>query len=192
MKSNNLIALYSPAPQAGKTTIANYLISDFGYARGRFSDPIKRVVGLLLIYAGYDPDIARLMLDGDLKEKPIPMWNNVTTRYLMQTLGTDWGRNMVHPEMWVRAAMTEILYAVEDKETPVVVDDMRFPNEYDAMARQGATLIRVETPEQQASAAHASEGALNDHHFDYTIVNDGTVEDLYDAIDTILGVGEDD
>jgi hypothetical protein len=51
----------------------------------------------------------------------------------MVTLGTEWGRDAVHPDLWVR------LWAASGPRTSrVVVEDVRFPNEVEPSALAAA------------------------------------------------------
>ncbi|MDP5128626.1 MAG: hypothetical protein NWP37_02495, partial [Pontimonas sp.] len=62
-------------------------------------------------------------------------------RRLLQNLGTEAIRAL-DPGFWVRIAMKKALEA----DGPVVFIDTRFPNEIDAIRRQGGILVRVERP----------------------------------------------
>ena len=50
----------------------------------------------------------------------------------MQTLGTEWGRECIGPEVWVDVWKSNVQKWL-DGGLNVVVDDMRFPNEWDAV-----------------------------------------------------------
>jgi len=104
----------------------------------------------------------------------------------MQTLGTEYGRQSVHPEVWLmcweRATRQKL-----DAGIPVVVDDVRFPNEAALVRRLGGELWRIERPGTERGPAHASEGGLDDYPlFDRRLVNDGTLIDLYQQVQSRL------
>jgi hypothetical protein len=61
----------------------------------------------------------------------------MTPRMLMQMLGTEFGRDMVHPNLWVNALMNEY------KRQKWLVTDVRFFNEAKAIKDRGGILIRV-------------------------------------------------
>lgn len=184
-----IIALYSPAPQSGKTTLAQYLMSAWGFERVRFAEPLKAMTKSLLHHMGFGEPIIARMVDGDLKDNPIPGFS-FKSRDIMQTLGTNWGREAVEKDLWVNVAISRIetLYRLgrRDGYTPkIVIDDMRFPNEYAALKGQGAKMVRVLRPSvmmPESRLKSGYEGLLNDHEFDLTINNDGELDDLYDAI----------
>jgi hypothetical protein len=152
------------------------------YAR-KFAGPLKGMVYSLLdrlLPIGVN---AGDFVDGDKKEAPIPELGGITARRLMQTLGTEWGRGLDR-DFWVRTMEAELR---RFSHSAVVVDDMRFDNEWVSMKNLGATLVRIRRPgEYTTSPSHISEGRLDSHPFDVTIDNDGTVEDLYAQIDKLV------
>jgi hypothetical protein len=81
-----LIGLHGKA-HAGKDTVGQMLVG-YGLDRVAFADPIKRMLieGLGLTAEHFD---------SPLKEEPIP-WLGKSPRQLMQTLGTEWGRDLVN------------------------------------------------------------------------------------------------
>jgi hypothetical protein len=165
-----LIGLYSPAPQSGKTTVATALEHQ-GFARVPFADPLKAMVVQFLQGLGYREDEAQRLVHID-KGAKIPQLG-VTVRHLLQTLGTEWGRTCVAPDVWLKC------WAASAMRHPcVVVDDVRFPNEAQLIKDMGGQLWRVERPGLADTSGHASEGGLADWAFDWVIINDGTVEDL--------------
>lgn len=96
-----LVGLYSPTPGCGKTTSAEYLRA-FGFKRLSFAGPLRRMVAVLLTELGYDYDQLDTLL-GLNKEQPLPSLG-VSSRDLMRTLGTEWGRQCVHPQIWLMCA----------------------------------------------------------------------------------------
>ena len=62
----------------------------------------------------------------------------------------------------------------------VVIDDLRFPNEYEMLKDIGACLVKITRPGYTKQHDHPSDGALDDYHFDIELVNDGTPEELYE------------
>ena len=68
----------------------------------------------------------------------------------------------------------------------MVFDDLRFPNEYEALDKQGATFVKVIRPGVKAPTDHPSDGLLDDHHFDVQITNDETIRVLVQAVDMMM------
>lgn len=172
-----LIALYSPAAQSGKSTVAGILQQERNFSRVRFAAPLKNMVRGLLLSMGITPDIVERMVEGDLKEAVVPGFSTVTPRRLMQTLGTDWGREAVDNDLWAKVAMSKIKSRTA-AHRHVVVDDLRFANEYRMLREIGAKIVRITRPSVQAVGEQRYEGLLEKAQFDVQIVNDGTLEDL--------------
>jgi hypothetical protein len=137
-----------------------------------------------------------------------------TARQLLQEIGTEAMRDVIHPNIWVNALMSEYKgvnhwsYLQEptkeeyekDKIYPNwIITDMRFPNELQAVKQRNGITIRVnrkpdfwkddEWTEEMIkwhSNQHPSETALDNHSFDYVIDNDGSISDLIDKVKEIL------
>jgi hypothetical protein len=175
----HLIGLYSPAPQSGKTEIARHLMLD-GYMQVSFAAPLKSLVHELLCQLGHDNRTATSYVHAH-KEQQIP-GIRCSARHLMQTLGTEWGRQCVHPDVWVMIASKRIS-ALHAAGHSVVIDDCRFPNEASLIRELGGELWHVERPDATTSTDHASEGALTDPElFTHRIVNDGTLQQLREQV----------
>lgn len=177
MVNTCLIGLYSPVPQSGKSTVANILVAQ-GYRVIPFAGTLKRMTQLMLADLGQTPAEIRHSM-GAGKEEPCVLLRHITPRQIMQRLGTEWGRQCIDPELWVRCWKGQVIRSLGDG-IPVIADDMRFPNEASAVRDLGGLLIRVLRPGGGSAAhiLHASEGGLDEWDFDHTIVNDGSVEDL--------------
>lgn len=170
-----IIGLYSRAPQSGKSTVAGILDREFGVSTRSFAAPLKRMVVDLMTTAGIGPEeVGRLMHEG--KEEPIPELGGASFRYLAQTLGTDWGRKLIHNDLWVNAALSARLPRF------TVIDDVRFPNEAAAIRAKGGVLWLVENPRVSLMTSHASEGQLDGYDFDDVITNDGDLSKLRLAV----------
>ena len=48
----------------------------------------------------------------------------------METLGTDWGRKMISPDIWANAVEQRIIKAWAQRRVAIVIDDLRFPNDW--------------------------------------------------------------
>lgn len=172
---------------AGKSTVADRLIDHNGFRRGKFANALKEMLRAFLRYRKVDDATIERMLEGDLKGEPSEHFGGRTPRHAMQTLGTEWGREQIHPDLWID---TEFLvqglgsYAGAEAGPPVVIDDCRFPNEAAAIRAIGGTVIGVERPEAPgATMTHSSEGyALKG---DVTLQNRNTLERFQDEIDQL-------
>ena len=173
------IGLYSPNPQSGKTTTANYLKSKYDFNSVILAKPLKRMVCVFLEELGYDDKTIQRMIYGDLKEVLIPEVKQ-TPRQLMITLGTEWGRREVGENVWIDMAIKKL-----NPKLSYVSDDIRYLNEAEAFRKSDFKIIRVFNP-RALKVNSISEGNLESYSFDYLINNDGSFEDLYSKIDKIV------
>lgn len=170
-----LIGLYSHAPGSGKSTVAKMLDS----VTFSFADTLRNFVARTLTSLGHDGfDLVR-----NHKEEKI-LGIGVTPRQMMQTLGTEWGRACVHPELWVMIAEFESKNWL--RSVNVTFDDVRFPNEADMIRRLGGELWLVDRPGVVYEGSHASEGALIDVLPDSVINNSGDLEQLREVVSGLL------
>lgn len=169
----DLLAFYSPCPGCGKTTLAN-LLEPYEFETYSFADPLREMIAVLLRAIGYDAHKIMRCFFFDLKEVPIPELGGKTPRYLLQTIGTEWGRELVTPEIWTNIMATRL----RNRTGPVVIDDLRFPNEYVMLRGHGAILVRIDRPGFERSGDHVSDGVLNSFRFDFQITNDAAPEDM--------------
>jgi hypothetical protein len=98
----------------------------------------------------------------------------------MQTLGTEWGRDLIGPDLWVRAWKAALPAG------DVTVDDCRFPNEVVAVEAEGGIVVRIERGVAAVAASHVSESNQYLLPSSYTIINDGTVHDLHRRLDALV------
>lgn len=186
-----LIGLYSPAPQSGKSTVASHLFDRYGYSIVPFAGTLKEMFRVLLLDLGLSRQEADLALY-DEKEKPLDVLGGKTPRHAMQTLGTEWGRQCLSSDLWVRAWLAQVEQAERVHQRNVVADDVRFPEEAAAIRAAGGVVVRIVRPGAAEAAgktmAHASEGALKDFDFDYTIQNIDGVAGLRQAVDVLMRV----
>jgi hypothetical protein len=124
----------------------------------------------------------------------------LTPRLLLQLLGTEAGRQIIHPNIWVNALFADykkIAYNWDcDGNTTVegypnwIITDVRFPNEAKAIKDRGGILIRINRPQYLDNGLvirkdeHLSETALDDYDgFDYVIENNSSsIADLVEQV----------
>lgn len=115
--------------------------------------------------------------DQEVKQRYID-WLGMTVREFLQKLGTG-VRNAIDQEFWVKA----LFNTYTDN---IIIADVRFPNEVEAIKERGGIVFRIERPGAGAGN-HVSETALDDYHgFDYIIDNVGTLEDLFNQVKFIV------
>src|SRR5690606_27790663 len=104
-------------------------------------------------------------------------------RRILQRMGV--GVRDLDPDFWLRIA-AEKIGAMRSAGRDVVVTDVRFPNEAGYIDCFGL-LVRVERPGIASDDTHASETALDDYDFDSRFWNIGSLQDLRDHVDSLLG-----
>lgn len=181
-----LIGLYSPAPGSGKTAIASYLSTN-GFKRVPMAATIKKMVVVLLRDLGVSADDASRLVYED-KHEEIPEIKS-SARHLLQTLGTEYGRGCVHPDVWLMCWRTSVQEHIRAG-MHVVCDDVRFPNEANLLRELGGELWMVTRPGVQRTDTHVSEGGLDNFpYFDRRLCNAGSLPDLYRRVARVIETG---
>lgn len=152
---------------SGKDTAAEAL-GQLAFHRFAFADPIKEMLNVAF---GWKPE---KWLDREWKESNLP-GRNYSPRRLAQTMGTEWGRYTVDPDLWH--------YVIESRITAsgvsrVVITDVRFDNEARWIKQQGGLVIELLRPSVVPVAEHVSEKGVSTHLVDFTLLNHGTKEDF--------------
>lgn len=127
------------AKQSGKTSVSNLLVDEYGFVRMRFADGLKTMLRAL--------GLNDAQLEGSDKEVPSDLLGGLTPRRAMQTLGTEWGRDLIHPDLWrnvVWGAVKQAHHA--NPNVRIVIDDCRFPNEYAMVRALHGEVWRVRRP----------------------------------------------
>lgn len=132
---------------AGKTTVANHLVSAYGFTRLAFADGLKD----MLIQAGmltYEECYTR---------------KTEQSRWLLQKIGTEIFRKQVHEDFWIQRMAQRIKNSM-DAGSSVVIDDIRFPNEAKLVrAYLGkGVLIKLERTQLDGSP-YIMDSANNEH-----------------------------
>ena len=105
-------------------------------------------------------------------------------RELLQTLGTDWGRKLVAPDVWLRVAYSRWHKAFRDGHSVIVVPDVRFENEARLIRSKGGEVWLIHRPGVEPVAAHESEAGLPLRLIDRLIVNSGTIDQLRQRVES--------
>ena len=135
-----LIALTGPK-QVGKSTVARAIqdslaVQDFVDTDIlSFADPMRAMLKAI----GVDNSS---LVDQTKKESPIEGIGK-SARYLMQTLGTDWGRNIIDENIWLWALQNRIELVRKNGAEVVVIDDCRFDNEAKWVKDNGGLVVRL-------------------------------------------------
>jgi hypothetical protein len=159
--------------QSGKDSTAELLCLKYGYKRLAFADPMRQALMVI------NPRLDSITRVSDLVEDY--GWDvakkNPEVRRLLQVLGTDFGRKMLGDDVWINIALSGI--KSEDK---IVVSDVRFPNEAEAIKKLSGTVWRINRHNHSAVNSHTSERAMDNYMFNFVIYNDGTLTELSDEV----------
>ena len=107
-------------------------------------------------------------------------WLGITVRELLQKLGTCI-REGIDEDFWIKC-----LFARVDGFQSIIIADVRYPNEVQAIKNQDGIVIRINR-KGAGAGNHHSETALDDYeNFDLVIDNNGTYEELYNKLKTLI------
>lgn len=163
----------------GKTTAAVELYR-YGFTRVRFAGPFKAMLRSL--------GLTEREIDGDHKELPCELLGGKTPRYAMQTLGSEWGRALIDPQLWLNAWLRSIEKVPPN--VPIVADDVRFANEAAAIHAMGGVVIRVVRPSAPRIVGETTLHSSEELAFptDQVLLNDGTPESFNEKL-RMLAIG---
>lgn len=128
-----LIGLVGRA-RSGKGTVSGHLVEYHGFTRYGFADPLKE----MLITAG-------MCSREDCYENKTDF-----SRWLMQKIGTEIFRKQVDPLYWVKKAEQKIVQLMNE-ERDVVVDDVRMPEEVQAIKNLGGIVVKIERVDEHGN-----------------------------------------
>jgi hypothetical protein len=194
---------------SGKDTAADYLINYHGFRRDSFANSLKDAVSQVF---GWD----RILLEGRTKEgrkwrEQVDTWwaerlniPHLTPRWVLQHWGTEVCRQGFHDDVWIASLENRLRKSKDD----IVISDVRFPNEIQAIKRAGGKVVRIvrgKDPEwyndaklanagdhilgsaiakarMRASKIHSSEWAWIGDSIDFDLDNNGSIDSLIEQI----------
>lgn len=195
--SKPLIVGFSGKKRVGKDTAADIAAEEYGFERDAFAAPIKTIAQEVFQLDDHQ-------VYGGAKEEEDPFWG-MSPREIMQRTGTEFARGTFHKEVWVDSFRRRM---EETDAQRIVVTDVRFPNEVEAIQELGGYVVRIRRPEKEPdlnpvvstiaqwfplvtdwlpSKYHQSETALDGYvGFDRTIFNDGSLKTFKMTVDRLL------
>lgn len=171
---------------AGKDTVADQLVTSYGFRKVAFATAIKKSAEVIF-------GLTKDQLYGDKKDVVDDFWDD-TPRNILQYMGTECMRHGYRDDVWIKA----LFRYIDDEEKLSngilhnwVISDVRFPDEADAIKEHGGILIRVDRPEssrrQIATKNHASETSLTNYNrWNHVLVNDGSISDLMTKVHDLM------
>jgi len=165
--------------RSGKDTVADCLVAEHGYTKLSFAAPMKEALYRL------NPRITVNNVSNTALQVGIDVygWEEIKehspdVRGLLQRFGTEVGREMFGQNFWVDQAIKSVPDGAK-----VVVADVRFPNEADAIKALNGKVFRVHRDGVYAANDHISEHALDNYDFDGVIENNGSIEYLKSLVE---------
>ena len=186
---------------SGKDTVADILVSEYGFKKLSFAGVLKDVIAIMfsldrkMLEGGTPEDREKREIVDEYWSKELDM-PGLTPRKLLQVIATEVFRNNFHKEIWVKIVKRQLsLYE------NVVISDCRFSNELDMIKSQGGILLFIDRNKplwfdsykrgeecEEASKLHISETGWIREQFDCTINNNGTLEDLTTNISVFMNM----
>jgi|TARA_R100001530_G_scaffold5428_1_gene6736 energy-coupling factor transporter ATP-binding protein EcfA2 len=166
-----IVALVGAAG-CGKSTVAE-ILQGMGYHRLKFSQPLKDMLKAIGLTDEHT--------EGRLKEVPCDLLSGRTPRYAMQTLGTEWARDIMEKDFWLNLWRTQA-----QKYEKLVVEDCRFGNEAGLVKSMGGNLWRINRLGYGFNG-HSSETEMEDLKCDLVINNHSNEADLKMMVIGLIG-----
>jgi len=195
---------------AGKGAVADLLVDRHDFFKESFANSVKDAVSVIF---GWD----RALLEGDTpesrawREQDDKFWSEklgkaFSPRLALQLMGTEAGRDVFHPDLWVHTVLRRCQNAPWNN---YVIADVRFPNEIKSIREAGGVVIRVkrgDEPEwynvalkvnkknnyygmaEQYPNVHFSEWAWIGSKIDLEISNDNTLDKLIEKVDLMVNL----
>lgn len=185
---------------SGKSAVADILARECGFVAIALADPLKRFCA-----EAWEWDPRALWGESHRRNEPDTRYRMasgefLTPRRALQVLGTEFGRTM-DPDVWVRLALRMAAevesgwvyqpnlgvpkgFRYASIPAGVVIPDVRFRNEVDAINRAGGKVwkvVRDGAGLEGEAGLHASEQELRripDSEFAAVLDNNGTLEEL--------------
>ena len=201
---------------SGKDTVANYLTTFHQFKQESFASSLKDAVAQVFGWDRQLLE-GHTKYSREWREQIDPWWSkrldmpNLTPRWILQYWGTEVCRKGFHDDIWI-ASLENKLHNSKDN---IVISDCRFVNEIKSIKNAGGITVRVvrgpnpkwydaavtynKGPDRNIGWAlskntldkykvHASEYSSIGLTYDYVIDNNGSIEDLYSKIQSIINL----
>lgn len=167
--------------RSGKDTFARFLVEKHGFKQMAFADPVKLTAAPLFGFS-YE-----YVFSDQFKFEVQRPWV-LTGREILQKLGTEAIRGTFGDDFWIRRLIDAYLVTYAGVES-VVVTDVRFENEAEAIREQGGVIVHIKRQAaglKGAEATHSSERGVKLGGRDLVVENDGTLEELLDKASRLM------
>jgi len=150
--------------RAGKDTIAETIIAEFGYRKYAFADPMKNALKDIF---GWSEE----HVNGELKEEVDPEFG-FSPRAALQSFGQGL-RDDLDPDVWVKAAKVGTQGA-----DSFVVPDVRYENEASWIRELGGVIFHVFRRNRQEIREHETERGILVQPGDFVFLNNTSIQVL--------------
>jgi dephospho-CoA kinase len=169
--------------RSGKDTFGEYIVNKHGYNNVSLAKPLKEACKIIF-------NLSDEQLDTD-KEIPDSRWGNITPRKILQLVGTELFRDELNKQSKELNSIGETIWITnfkqwysKNKDSNVVITDIRFEDEAKMVRDLGGTLINI-TRNTELQDKHISENEIDNIKAHYYIENNGTLKEFYDKIDEL-------
>lgn len=163
--------------RSGKDTCADYIVNKYGFVKIGFADMVRESLYALNPWIdGYLRYADAIDTYGYEYAKD----NFPEVRRLLQHLGTEVGRNLIHPDVWVDLLNKRLIPGFN-----YVIPDCRMENEAQFVLDAGGPVFHI-IRETGLEDSHSSELPLSEKFISHHIYNGNTLEDLYATIDHLI------
>lgn len=177
--------------RSGKDTISDYMCKTYNFQKMSLAQPLKDCCKILFNFSDEQ-------LYGDMKETIDPMWHT-SPRKALQYLGTSVFRNDINKllpgindNFWINSVIAKYLKLCQSADNSdnvkVIISDVRFQNEIDEIHKKNGIIIKISRPSLENIDDHESEKNIDIMDGDYNIINDGSLEELYTKVDSIVKI----
>jgi len=168
-----MIIGFSGLAGAGKTTAANYFVEQ-GFRKDAYARVMKQVVSQL-----FSIPMEKLLGNAEQKNQVDLFWG-LSYRQILQRFGTEACRHTFGDDFWERV----MWFTHKNMGYDLVIDDVRFPNEAEAILKRNGIMIEIIRPGVE-QMNHASEIPLPESLFTHRVINDGSVENLFNKLEEL-------
>ena len=168
----------------GKDTAANWLLTyhKTQFRSLAFADPIRAAMKAVF---GWDDSHFTQENKNTVDER-----YGVSPRKAMQTLGTEWGRNLINTDLWLIKA-GEKAFPLIDSGFDTLITDTRFENEASWIRKNGGIIVHIDRDVAKLAGEdgkHASEAGIKFVKGDIRINNNEVMSFLQDQLEVLAGV----
>jgi hypothetical protein len=179
---------------SGKDTVANILVSEYGFIKLTFASTLKDIVSILFSWP-------RDLLEGLTEESRLwretndDFWSeklsipNFTPRKALQMIGTDLFRIHFNNDIWTNILGKKISIVLKNNpNTNIVISDCRFTNEFSLIKQftDSHIITIIREKKQINNLIHSSETEWVNYNFDAFLQNDNSIDELKISLKVLL------